>query len=66
MAGYLIDRHAQLEATDSLGQTPLHLAITSAEDIFLLLLDKGADIHARKGKGQIALQVILETHGDFS
>jgi ankyrin repeat protein len=35
MAGYLIDRHAQLEATDSLGQTPLHLAITSAEDIFL-------------------------------
>ena len=52
----LIDKKADVNATDQTGVTPLMLAAQSAKlDVVQLLLDRGADANKKDTKGQTAL-----------
>lgn len=52
----LIERRANLNATNHLGQTPLHLAtMHHSETLVTSLLDQGCDITIKDGEGCTAL-----------
>jgi len=55
----LVSYHANVNARDGFGYTPLHMAIMSrSTDIVALLLDNGADINARAKNGDTPLKLL--------
>jgi hypothetical protein len=56
----LLSYHANVNARDGFGYTPLHMAIMSqSTDIVQLLLDNGADVNARAKNGDTPLKLVL-------
>ena len=67
VADLLLDRGAELEASDGLGHTALHFAFSSdrppspsRETLNQLLLEKGADVDARDSTGETALHYAVK------
>jgi hypothetical protein len=56
VAGALLDCGADIEARDSLGETPLRRAVNCAKgDVAALLVSRGADVHSRSRNGSTPL-----------
>lgn len=60
----LIDKGADLNETDKLGNTLLHLASRCNEDFIQILLDKGADVNVRKCRFETSLYSFIS--GNFN
>jgi hypothetical protein len=57
-------KEAVLSATDATGQTALHAAATRRlDDVVRFLVESGADINARDGRGRSALDLARSTEG---
>ena len=63
----LLDRGADINASEDDGSTPLHFAIRFAEEpaVIELLLDSGADINARAHYGSTSLHLAVELNKDL-
>jgi hypothetical protein len=60
MVELLLSYHANVNARNGFGYTPLHIAIMSqSTDIVQLLLDNGADINARAKNGDTPLKLVI-------
>ena len=61
VASLLIDLGAEINAVDSLQQTPLHLACRGRQlEIVALLVERGADVVTQDSTGQTALHIACE------
>jgi ankyrin repeat protein len=52
-----LDHGADVNAADATGNTPLHLAVTSSDDLVRLLAQRGANLNAKDQSGRTPLDV---------
>ena len=58
-----LDHGADVNATDAGGNTPLHLAVASSDELVRLLVERGANVNAKDQLGRTPLDVAMGTAG---